>query len=152
MEVRVVVIATIAFLMGVSMEEAKGQDEDYSDPIKCFYCFGLAENSSCADPVDPKVDKDKSLQVIECESGICLKWTHYYERQLYMHRTCSHRLPDFKIIMINGVCRSERTGNGNLCMCSKNLCNAAGTNYSNRCVLLILLLPVLRQIFQAKID
>jgi len=42
-----------------------------------------------------------------------------------MHRTCSHNLTSFKIMMIDGVCRSERTGNGNLCMCGKNLCNAA---------------------------
>jgi len=47
--------------------------------------------------------------------------------QLYMHRTCSLRLKQFKIMMIDGVCRSERTGNGQLCMCGRNLCNSAQT-------------------------
>lgn len=44
---------------------------------------------------------------------------------LYMHRTCSNELRDFKIMMIDGVCRSERMGNGYLCMCGKHLCNSA---------------------------
>ena len=46
--------------------------------------------------------------------------------KLYMHRTCSARMSHFKIMMIDGVCRSERTGNGYLCMCGKHLCNSAG--------------------------
>ena len=46
-------------------------------PIKCYYCFGEADNSSCADPVNPRKDKG-SLEVIECEHGICLKWTSYW--------------------------------------------------------------------------
>jgi hypothetical protein len=44
---------------------------------------------------------------------------------MYMHRTCSHRLNDFKIMMSDGVCRSERQGDGYLCMCGKHLCNSA---------------------------
>ncbi|WAR04184.1 QVR-like protein [Mya arenaria] len=98
---------------------------EVAQPIRCFYCFGPAENSTCADPVDPREDKGKTLEVIQCESGICLKWKHYYNSELYMHRTCSHRLKRFKIMMIDGVCRSERSGNGDLCMCGKNLCNDA---------------------------
>ena len=43
-----------------------------------------------------------------------------------MHRTCSARMTHFKIMMIDGVCRSERTGNGYLCMCGKHLCNGTG--------------------------
>ena len=54
-----------------------------SEPIRCFYCFGPANNSTCADPVDPREDKNKALQVIECESGICLKWTHVYNSMFF---------------------------------------------------------------------
>ncbi|WAR04186.1 hypothetical protein MAR_019555, partial [Mya arenaria] len=36
-----------------------------SQPIRCFYCFGPAQNSSCADPVDPREDKGKALEVIK---------------------------------------------------------------------------------------
>lgn len=98
---------------------------DYSGPIKCFYCFGEAVNSSCADPVNPRTEKGKSLEVIECEHGVCLKWTHFWQNKLYMRRTCSARMTHFKIMMIDGVCRSERTGNGYLCMCGKHLCNSS---------------------------
>ena len=55
-----------------------------SEPIRCFYCFGPANNSTCADPVDPREDKNKALQVIECESGICLKWTHVYNSMFFI--------------------------------------------------------------------
>lgn len=111
------------FVFGLSGWPVKAQN-DYSGPIKCYYCFGEADNSSCADPVNPRKDKG-SLEVIECEHGICLKWTSYWHNKLYMRRTCSARLTSFKIMMIDGVCRSERTGNGYLCMCGKHLCNSA---------------------------
>ncbi|XP_052805115.1 protein quiver-like isoform X2 [Mya arenaria] len=125
METKTVAIATFTVILAVTMEIAQCQEGDYSEPIRCFYCFGPAQNSSCADPVDPREDKGKALEVIKCESGICLKWTHYYANQLYMHRTCSHRLKRFRIMMNDGVCRSEGSGNGDLCMCGKNLCNDA---------------------------
>ena len=51
-------------------------------PIKCYYCFGEAANSSCSDPVSPRKGIGKSLEVIECEHGICLKWTHYWNSKL----------------------------------------------------------------------
>lgn len=130
MEFKVVAIATVVMLAVVTIGEVQGQEDDYTDPIKCFYCFGQAHNSTCADPVHPKEDKGKSLHVIECESGICLKWTHTYDNVLYMHRTCSHRLKDFNIMMIDGVCRSERDGKGYLCMCGKHLCNSTETLHS----------------------
>ena len=44
--------------------------------------------------------------------------------RLEMIRTCSDRL-NFKLTMIDGVCRTERNGNGYLCMCGKNKCNSA---------------------------
>lgn len=40
-----------------------------------------------------------------------------------MERTCSNEL-NFHITMIDGVCRTERNGNGYLCMCGKHLCNS----------------------------
>lgn len=111
-------------VVGLSVRSATAQN-DYSGPIKCYYCFGDADNSSCADPVNPRKEKGKTLEVIECEHGVCLKWTHYWNNKLYMRRTCSARMSHFKIMMIDGVCRSERTGNGYLCMCGKHLCNGA---------------------------
>ena len=51
---------------------------------------------------------------------------YLFSGKLYMHRTCSARMTHFKIMMIDGVCRSERTGNGYLCMCGKHLCNGTG--------------------------
>ena len=41
-----------------------------------------------------------------------------------MIRTCSADL-NFYLTLIDGVCRTERSGNGYLCMCGKHLCNAA---------------------------
>lgn len=41
-----------------------------------------------------------------------------------MIRTCSADL-NFHLTLIDGVCRTERNGNGYLCMCGKHLCNAA---------------------------
>ncbi|XP_045208055.2 protein quiver-like [Mercenaria mercenaria] len=127
MEYKVVTIATVTMVILVTMDCVRGQVDDYSDPISCYYCFGPAENSTCADPVNPKEDKGKTLTVIDCDNGICLKWTHYYKNVLYMHRTCSNKLNDFKIMMIDGVCRSEREGKGYLCMCGRHLCNSADT-------------------------
>ena len=53
---------------------------------------------------------------------------------LYMRRTCSARMSHFKIMMIDGVCRSERTGNGYLCMCGKHLCNSARQFQPYNCI------------------
>ncbi|KAL4228539.1 hypothetical protein ACF0H5_011589 [Mactra antiquata] len=144
MDYKLVVIATVAMVILLAVELVKGDVDDYSDPIQCYYCFGPAVNSSCADPVFPKEDKGKTLVPIECQSGICLKWTRYYNNELYMHRTCSHRLKAFKIMMIDGVCRSERTGNGYLCMCGRHLCNSADIkHHKNTNILLSLITTVL---------
>ncbi|KAJ8307607.1 hypothetical protein KUTeg_014841 [Tegillarca granosa] len=59
----------------------------------------------------------------ECPRGVCLKWTYYVGGTLWIERTCSARL-DFNIMMIDGVCRTESKGNGDLCMCGKHLCNS----------------------------
>ncbi|CAG5122916.1 unnamed protein product [Candidula unifasciata] len=64
-----------------------------------------------------------SVSTKVCDRGICLKWTKYREGVLQMIRTCSADL-DFHLTMIDGVCRTERNGNGYLCMCGKHLCNS----------------------------
>lgn len=43
--------------------------------------------------------------------------------ELMLYRTCSTRLP--LNIMLHSVCKTERNGNGYLCMCATDLCNAA---------------------------
>ena len=58
-----------------------------------------------------------------------------------MHRTCSER-HDFRIMMIDGVCRSERNGNGYLCMCGKHLCNA-GSRDALHSIALVLTMTLL---------
>ncbi|KAL8561879.1 hypothetical protein ACOMHN_046669 [Nucella lapillus] len=93
-----------------------------SDPIVCYTCRGPAVNSTCADPVDPRTNSD--LVEKTCNNGVCLKWTKYERGRLQMIRTCSAEL-NFHLTMIDGVCRTERNGNGYLCMCGKHLCNAA---------------------------
>ncbi|XP_060591511.1 protein quiver-like [Ruditapes philippinarum] len=138
MEYNVVTLVTVTMVIMVTMDSVRGQVDDYSDPISCYYCFGPAENSSCADPVNPKEDKGKTLTVIDCDNGICLKWTHYYGDVLYMHRTCSDRLNDFRIMMIDGVCRSEREGHGYLCMCGRHLCNSAESDHTARKLYILL--------------
>lgn len=148
MEYKVVTIATVTVVILVTMECVRGQVDDYSDPISCYYCFGPAENSTCADPVNPKEDKGKTLTVIECDSGICLKWTHFHKNVMYMHRTCSDKLNEFKIMMIDGVCRSERTGNGYLCMCGRHLCNDASRRHVEiLCATILTTLSLLFTIF-----
>jgi hypothetical protein len=57
---------------------------------------------------------------------------------LYMHRTCSDRLNDFRIMMIDGVCRSEREGHGYLCMCGRHLCNSAESDHTARKLYILL--------------
>ncbi|KAK3745878.1 hypothetical protein RRG08_015605 [Elysia crispata] len=90
---------------------------DFSDPIMCYKCDGEAMNSSCADPVEvDTIDQKK------CNRGICLKWTKYVGTVLQIYRSCSSDL-NFQLTMIDGVCRTERNGNGWLCMCGKHLCN-----------------------------
>ncbi|CAL1542582.1 unnamed protein product [Lymnaea stagnalis] len=94
--------------------------DDYSDPIKCYICDGTAENSTCSDPIDLN---HSEVRTKECDKGICLKWTKYRGGVLQMIRVCSADL-DFHLTMIDGVCRTERNGNGYLCMCGKHLCNS----------------------------
>ncbi|KAK7492726.1 hypothetical protein BaRGS_00016031, partial [Batillaria attramentaria] len=91
-------------------------------PITCYMCRGRADNSTCADPVDPR--DNPHLVERECINGACLKWTKYENGILQMIRTCSADL-NFHLTMIDGVCRTERNGNGFLCMCGKHLCNTA---------------------------
>lgn len=122
MEYKVITLTTVTIVILVTMGGVQGQDIDYTDPFKCFFCFGPAKNSSCSDPVI----QPKTLSVIECETGICLKWTLLYNNTMYMHRTCSDRLEDFQINMMDGVCRTESSGTGYLCMCGNNLCNSVG--------------------------
>ena len=40
-----------------------------------------------------------------------------------MHRTCTEEIP-LNIMLIH-VCKTERNGNGYLCMCPDDLCNVA---------------------------
>ncbi|KAK3596300.1 hypothetical protein CHS0354_009796 [Potamilus streckersoni] len=94
-------------------------------PIKCYYCFAPAVNSTCADPISQKHEVRRGLEIIECDYGVCLKWTHYWNGKLHIRRTCSAKLSGFRIMMIDGVCRKERNDNGYLCMCGKNLCNTS---------------------------
>ncbi|RUS81328.1 hypothetical protein EGW08_010895 [Elysia chlorotica] len=90
---------------------------DFSESIQCYKCKGEASNSSCADPVDTEKIGQK-----KCNRGICLKWTKYEGNILQIYRSCSSDL-NFQLTMIDGVCRTERNGNGWLCMCGKRLCN-----------------------------
>jgi hypothetical protein len=112
-------------LLLLFLREAASQD-DYSGQIQCYTCEGTAENSTCSDPVD-KVNMVKQV----CDRGICLKWTKYRGGILQMIRTCSADV-DFHLTMIDGVCRTERNGNGFLCMCGKHLCNSATGQHGAR--------------------
>ncbi|KAI8767246.1 protein quiver, partial [Biomphalaria glabrata] len=61
---------------------------------------------------------------------------------LQMIRVCSADL-DFHLTMLDGVCRTERNGNGYLCMCGKHLCNSVSTPHggaSLRALMTILLI------------
>ncbi|BFZ22641.1 hypothetical protein BsWGS_25680 [Bradybaena similaris] len=90
----------------------------FEGKIECYTCEGTAENSTCSDPFDVS-----GIGIKVCERGICLKWTKYRGGVLQMIRTCSADV-DFHLTMIDGVCRTERNGNGYLCMCGKRLCNS----------------------------
>ncbi|XP_012944992.1 protein quiver [Aplysia californica] len=114
----IVLAISLLFVFGV----VSGQD-DYSVPIKCYTCEGAAENSTCADPLDVN-HSEIQAGIKTCEQGICLKWTKYKQGKLQMIRTCTADL-NFHLTMIDGVCRTERNGNGYLCMCGKNMCNMA---------------------------
>lgn len=87
--------------------------------ITCYKCMGTLVNSSCADPFSVE---NKSVK--ECPQGLCIKWTRKLNGVWYMERTCSDDLTIF-INLIDRVCRTERNGNGYLCMCGKRLCNSA---------------------------
>ncbi|XP_041372054.1 protein quiver-like isoform X2 [Gigantopelta aegis] len=109
---------------------------DYTDPITCYTCEGTAVNSTCADPLPVK--KNTDLIKKECGRGICLKWTFYRGGTLFMQRTCSSDL-NFHLTMIDGVCRTERNGNGYLCMCGRNLCNGSTRPSASPRILFLLL-------------
>ncbi|GFN87958.1 protein quiver [Plakobranchus ocellatus] len=125
----------IIFLILIGVGVAQN---DFSDPITCYICNGTASNSTCADPID--VD-DPSVTQKECDRGICLKWTKYKGRVLQMIRTCSSDL-NFHLTMIHDVCRTERNGNGKLCMCGKHLCNGATSNTHAEIVRVIVFLGI----------
>ncbi|XP_059143051.1 protein quiver-like [Physella acuta] len=114
--------------------------DDYSNPINCYICNGTAENSTCSDPLDVN---HSGVMIKECIKGICLKWTKYKGGVLQMIRQCSADL-DFHLTMIDGVCRTERNGNGYLCMCGKHRCNSVsgrsgGIDYRTPFTIILLL-------------
>ena len=65
------------------------------DPITCYQCRDLAENTTCSNPLpvepDPEVEVDPlvtlapDLPTITCKKGACIKWTYYlngrYQRE-----------------------------------------------------------------------
>ncbi|KAK6182453.1 hypothetical protein SNE40_010143 [Patella caerulea] len=109
---------------------------DYSEPIKCYVCSGTADNSSCADPIDLKINPPVKKV---CSQGVCLKWTHYKLGVLVIERVCSADI-NFQLTLIDGVCRTERNNNGYLCMCGKHLCNSTSRVRLSPVVILFLLL------------
>ncbi|XP_070174390.1 UPAR/Ly6 domain-containing protein qvr-like [Littorina saxatilis] len=111
----------VAVLM-VVLGSTRADTTDFSNPIVCYTCRGPAVNSSCADPVEPRLNVH--LVEKECNNGVCVKWAKYERGVLQIIRTCSAEL-NFHLTMIDGVCRTERNGNGYLCMCGTHLCNTA---------------------------
>ncbi|XP_025084679.1 protein quiver-like [Pomacea canaliculata] len=127
---------TLVVVLLVLSVRATSEQNDYSNPIMCYTCRGTAVNSTCADPIDARTNPD--LVKRECMNGVCLKWTKYIQGILHMIRTCSSDL-NFHLTMIDGVCRTERNGNGYLCMCGKQLCNEASSLAGHVGLLAILL-------------
>lgn len=113
----------VFLILFFKFKEVISQD-DYSGPIKCYSCFDTAQNSTCADPIDPLNNK---LPLDECINGVCVKMTRYVDYTLMMERTCSAKL-NIHIMLVDGVCRRESFGNGYLCMCGKQLCNEANNH------------------------
>ena len=58
-----------------------------------------------------------------------------------MHRTCSEELP--LNIMLNSVCKTERNGNGYLCMCEDDLCNGSSNLIGHKLITMVLFLTSL---------
>ena len=61
--------------------------------------------------------------------------------QLILHRTCSEELP--LNIMLNSVCKTERNGNGYLCMCEDDLCNGTTNLIGYKLTTMVVLLTLL---------
>ncbi|KAL5010265.1 hypothetical protein ScPMuIL_012570 [Solemya velum] len=121
------ILLLIFLAIFLQVRSGRAQD-DYSVPIKCYFCYGKAVNSTCADPMNVKTNTH--LVIHECPHGVCVKWTRYKNHELYIQRTCTAEM-DIKLMMIDGVCRTESRGNGELCMCGKNLCNSARSQTTN---------------------
>ncbi|KAL3835950.1 hypothetical protein ACJMK2_021409, partial [Sinanodonta woodiana] len=90
-------------------------------PIKCYSCFAPARNNLCADPVKAEFDVLQGMNIIQCDYGVCLKWTYYRNGTLHIHRTCSANVRGFRLILSNRGCRKERDDNGYICMCDRSL-------------------------------
>ncbi|XP_014778127.1 protein quiver isoform X2 [Octopus bimaculoides] len=110
-----------AFLISLGCYICVKAQDDFSSPVTCYKCMGTMVNSSCADPVNVN-----NISMKECPQGLCIKWTRKLGGVWYMERTCSDDLTIY-ISLIDRVCRTERNGNGYLCMCGKHLCNAANS-------------------------
>lgn len=110
-------ISLVVLVFGYFM--CANTQDDFSSPITCYKCMGTLVNSSCSDPFNVE---NKSVK--DCPQGLCIKWTRKLNGVWYMERTCSDDLTIF-INLIDRVCRTERNGNGYLCMCGKRLCNSA---------------------------
>jgi len=118
---------------------AHGQEE-FQDPVVCYECLDSAHNTTCGQPVTE--DDLDSLGSVTCKKGACIKWTYYKNHELLMRRTCSENIN--LNIHLDHVCRSERTGNGYLCMCEDDMCNHARTLVCSKhwtMIMLSLLLP-----------
>ncbi len=72
------------------------------DPITCYKCKDLAENTTCANPVpmsrdpeeeyEPWVTMGPDLPTISCKRGACVKWT-YYQNSEYKNTNTSRLQP-----------------------------------------------------------
>ncbi|XP_013395300.1 protein quiver [Lingula anatina] len=117
-------------LLLLAVEVVQAQPDPFTTTIDCYRCLGPLRNSTCGDPFDAEKlhlgEEESGIQIIKCKRGACLKWTYFHKGELLIRRTCSLDEEDlvFHIPLVD-VCRRERDGNGRLCMCSGDLCNAA---------------------------
>ncbi|OQV21864.1 putative Protein quiver [Hypsibius exemplaris] len=109
------------FLSGAGASHSKFST--YAETIGCYECKSTS-HKSCRDPFNGTAN----VFPLEPCKGCCVKIVrHYNTEKESIWRTCTEKLEISNSLVHRDVCMDESNGQGHLCICSEDKCNAAAS-------------------------
>ncbi|XP_063597810.1 protein quiver-like isoform X2 [Penaeus indicus] len=109
--------------------------------VKCYECSSWSD-PLCDDPFNFTLPVGKGPPTAECQ-GCCVKLVqHIGTPYASIRRTCTEKL-QINLFMVDHVCMRESSGQGHMCFCNEDYCNAAPSSFRPSLPWASLLLPAL---------